>query len=86
VKLRSLHARLVAATLFWTVGILVAVSAVGMFIIEHHPRMALSAYHVPTDPEQIPALVRAAWPNYKMACGPCAEANGRVRPDILYFQ
>jgi len=55
-------------------------------LAKYHPRMALSAYHVPTDPEQIPALVRAAWPNYKMACGPCAEANGRVRPDILYFQ
>jgi len=45
VKLRSLHARLVAATLFWTVGILVAVSAVGMFIIEHHPRMALFVHN-----------------------------------------
>jgi FkbM family methyltransferase len=52
---------------------------------KYHPRMALSAYHVPSDPERIPALVRAAWPNYSMECGPCAEANGRVRPDVLYF-
>src|SRR6266852_1368921 len=52
---------------------------------KYHPRMALSAYHVPSDPEKIPELVRAAWPNYRMECGPCAEANGRVRPDVLYF-
>ncbi|MGH9661919.1 MAG: FkbM family methyltransferase, partial [Bryobacteraceae bacterium] len=50
-----------------------------------HPRMALSAYHDPTDPQRIPALARQAWSGYRMACGPCAEANGRVRPDILYF-
>jgi FkbM family methyltransferase len=54
-------------------------------IARHHPRMALSAYHDPTDPEKIPQLVRQAWAGYRMECGPCAEANGRVRPDILYF-
>ena len=52
---------------------------------KYHPRMALSAYHVPSDPERIPALVRAAWAGYRMDCGPCAEANGHVRPDVLYF-
>ena len=51
----------------------------------YHPRMALSAYHDPSDPEKIPELVRAAWPDYQMECGPCAETNGRVRPDVLYF-
>ena len=50
-----------------------------------HPRLALSAYHAPDHPEKIPALVTAAWPGYRMECGPCAEANGRIRPDILYF-
>ena len=54
-------------------------------LAKYHPRMALSAYHVPSDPEKIPELVRAAWPDYRMECGPCAEANGRVRPDVLYF-
>ena len=54
-------------------------------ISKFHPRMALSAYHEPTDPERIPELVRQAWNGYRMECGPCAEANGRVRPDILYF-
>lgn len=55
-------------------------------IARFHPRMSLSAYHAPDDPERIPQLVRAAWDGYKMECGPCAEANGRVRPDILYFR
>ncbi len=55
-------------------------------IAKHHPRMALSAYHVPTDPVKIPEAVLGAWPGYKMECGPCAETeDGRVRPDVLYF-
>jgi len=54
-------------------------------LAKYHPRMALSAYHVPSDPEKIPEIVRGAWPDYRMECGPCAEANGRVRPDVLYF-
>ena len=55
-------------------------------LAKYRPRMSLSAYHVPSDPERIPALVRAAWPGYRMDCGPCAEANGHVRPDVLYFR
>jgi FkbM family methyltransferase len=54
-------------------------------IAKYHPRLSLSAYHDPTDPENIPQLVRQAWAGYRMECGPCAEANRRVRPDILYF-
>ena len=50
-----------------------------------HPRLSLSAYHNPADPEKIPLLVRQAWPGYRMECGPCAEANWGVRPDVLYF-
>jgi len=23
--------------------------------------------------------------DYEMRCGPCLEANGHVRPDVLYF-
>jgi hypothetical protein len=55
-------------------------------LAKYHPRMALAAYHVPSDPEKMPQLIRQAWPNYRMQCGPCAEANGHVRPDVLYFQ
>lgn len=55
-------------------------------IAKYHPRMSLCAYHVPSDPEKIPELVRAAWSGYTMQCGPCAEANGHIRPDVLYFR
>ncbi|MBI1789719.1 MAG: FkbM family methyltransferase [Acidobacteria bacterium] len=55
-------------------------------LAKDHPRMALSAYHNPSDPEKIPELVRQGWSGYRMECGPCAEANGRVRPDVLYFR
>jgi FkbM family methyltransferase len=50
-----------------------------------HPRMALSAYHRPDDPEGIPAAVFRAWTGYRMECGPCADAGTFVRPDVLYF-
>ena len=54
-------------------------------IARWHPRMALCTYHAPDHPQKIPELVRAAWPGYTMECGPCAEANHAVRPDVLYF-
>jgi FkbM family methyltransferase len=54
-------------------------------ITKFHPRMALSAYHRPDDPEKIPAMVFQAWPGYRMECGPCADAGTFVRPDVLYF-
>jgi FkbM family methyltransferase len=54
-------------------------------LTKFRPRLSLSAYHAPSDPEMLPKLVRKAWPEYRMQCGPCAEANGHVRPDVLYF-
>ena len=54
-------------------------------IAKYHPRMALCTYHAPDHPQKVPELVRAAWPGYTMECGPCAEANHSVRPDVLYF-
>ena len=50
-----------------------------------HPRMSIAAYHRPDHPAVIPRVVREAWPDYRMECGPCAEANLGVRPDVLYF-
>jgi len=50
------------------------------------PKLALACYHNPTDPERIPALVQKAWSGYRMECGPCTEAEGRIRPDVLYFR
>ncbi len=55
-------------------------------LAKYHPRLSLASYHVPSDPEKMPQLIRKAWPQYKMECGPCAEANGHVRPDVLYFR
>ncbi len=53
---------------------------------KYRPRLSLSTYHRPDDPEKIPSLVRAAWPGYRMECGPCAYVEGRIRPDVLYFR
>jgi len=55
-------------------------------IAKYHPRMALCTYHAPDHPETIPKMVRAVWPGYSVECGPCAEANHAVRPDVLYFR
>ncbi len=50
-----------------------------------HPRMSISAYHLPTDPDEIPRIVRAAWPDVRVECGPCNYEEGRLRPDVLFF-
>ncbi len=55
-------------------------------IAKFRPRLALSAYHRPDDPQRIPAIVRELWPGYRMECGPCADAMTFVRPDVLYFR
>lgn len=49
------------------------------------PRLTISSYHAPDHPRLIPERIRAVRPDYRMECGPCAEANWGVRPDILYF-
>jgi len=54
-------------------------------IAKYHPRMGLSVYHVPDHPVEVPKAAKAAWSGYAIECGPCAVANGRIRPDILYF-
>ncbi|MEK7406831.1 MAG: FkbM family methyltransferase [Acidobacteriota bacterium] len=55
-------------------------------LAKFRPRLALSSYHRPDDPVQIPRLVRQAWPGYRMECGPCADATSSIRPDVLYFR
>jgi len=54
-------------------------------LARHRPRLAISSYHRPDDPEKIPALVRAAWPGYRIECGPCADVTTYIRADVLYF-
>ena len=63
-----------------------AIRGAAATIATFHPRLSLSAYHVPDDPVKIPELVRQAWPGYATACGPCAEAGAAIRPDVLYFR
>jgi len=54
-------------------------------IAKYHPRMALSVYHEPDHPVEVPKAAKEAWSGYTVECGPCAVANARIRPDILYF-
>lgn len=49
------------------------------------PRLSVSVYHAEDHPKTVPAAIKAASSDYQTECGPCAEANGKVRPDILYF-
>lgn len=50
-----------------------------------HPRMSIAAYHKADDVTAIPAVVRRAWPDCQIACGPCKSTFGRVQPETLYF-
>ena len=50
------------------------------------PRISISAYHQPDHPVVIPQIIKETRPDYLMECGPCAEANGHIRPDILWFR
>jgi FkbM family methyltransferase len=54
-------------------------------ITRFKPRLAIATEHKPDDQYTIPAAARALRPDYRMQCGPCMEANGYVRPDVLYF-
>jgi FkbM family methyltransferase len=54
-------------------------------IAKFHPRLALTAYHLPEDVVKIPETARSAWAGYAMSCGPCDVIDGRIRPEILYF-
>ena len=44
-RLRSLHARLVAGVAIWSVGIIVAASAVGITVIKFHPRQGMIVHN-----------------------------------------
>ncbi len=51
-----------------------------------HPRLALSVYHQPDHPVEVPKAARAAWSGYSLECGPCNEVPGAVRPDVFYMR
>ena len=50
------------------------------------PRISIAAYHQPDHPKVIPEIIRAARSDYQMQCGPCAESDFSIRPDVLYFK
>jgi FkbM family methyltransferase len=54
-------------------------------IAQFHPRLAIAAYHLPGDNEEIPKLVRGIWPGYRLDCGRCLAEGWRIRPDFYYF-
>jgi FkbM family methyltransferase len=54
-------------------------------IARFKPRLAIATEHKPDDEFTIPAAVRKIRADYQMECGPCLEAKGHVRPDVLYF-
>ncbi|MEP7365208.1 MAG: FkbM family methyltransferase [Acidobacteriota bacterium] len=54
-------------------------------LAKFHPRMALSTYHDPTHPVEVPKAVHEGWSGYTQICGPCTEVSWRVRPDVLLF-
>jgi hypothetical protein len=54
-------------------------------IARFHPRLAIAAYHLPTDNQSIPQLVQSIWPGYRMECGRCLMENWAIRPELYYF-
>ena len=49
------------------------------------PRLAISSYHAADHPVVIPAVINEIAPGYQLRCGVCTEANGGIRPDVLFF-
>ena len=51
----------------------------------YKPRLAIAAEHNVDDEIVFPGAVRKIRSDYQMGCGPCLEAKGRIRADVLYF-
>ena len=50
------------------------------------PRISVASYHEPDHPKVIPEIIRSARADYQTRCGPCAETEHSIRPDVLYFK
>ena len=50
------------------------------------PRLSIATEHPQDDPKVITEIIRSARSDYQMACGPCAETEHSIRPDVLYFK
>ena len=49
------------------------------------PRLAIATEHKPDDETAIPNAVRAIQSDYQAECGYCAQSNGHVHPEAMYF-
>jgi len=49
------------------------------------PRLAIATEHKAEDETAIPNAVRAIKSDYQAECGYCAQSNGHVHPEVMYF-
>ncbi len=49
------------------------------------PKLAVSAYHLPADPAEIPLEVLRANAAYEQSCGACEALDDHIRPVVLFF-
>jgi FkbM family methyltransferase len=49
------------------------------------PRLAIATEHKPDDEVAIPNAVRAIKSDYQEECGYCAQSNGQIHPEAMYF-
>jgi FkbM family methyltransferase len=54
-------------------------------ITKFKPRLSIATEHKRDDEVTIPDAVRRLRNDYKMTCGPCSSSDGRIRPEVLYF-
>ncbi len=56
-------------------------------LAKFHPRIAVAANHHENDAERIPSVIRAAWPDCRLACNGCFVDRIRlaIRPQVLLF-
>jgi FkbM family methyltransferase len=62
-----------------------ALQGAGETIRRFRPRLAIATEHKPDDEVAIPNAVRAINSDYRAECGYCAQENGHIRPEAMYF-
>ena len=61
-----------------------AVAGAAATIRQFRPRMAICVYHLPADPDEVPARVRRFRSDYRYECG-CKDFVNRVQPEVALF-
>ena len=54
-------------------------------LLRFRPRLAIATEHKPDDETAIPNALRAIQSDYQAECGYCAQSNGHVHPEVMYF-